>query len=245
MKNFHFFNKNALKKIYIRKKVKQKLLISLIAFFLTLLLFILPIYLTVPQTDLLTINTDKNTVKLNQNAPEKKKETEELAKEIPQEIFSSFDFTSLKQKNAQALNFDFLKNQQLNPRLSLSPIYPTIQNELGLSTSNAGNTLSTPSLNKYIQANKLDTKPELIYAPKPLYPFEADDIKGEIIVIDVHLLINKKGHVVKVDVVKSEYSHLFEKSILQTLIHWRFMPNTRNNIPVQWQARLPIQFKRE
>ncbi len=87
-----------------------------------------------------------------------------------------------------------------------------------------------------------DSSPVLVSYVKPFYPFRAREMGIEGVVV-VKLLVDEKGRVKKVKVLKSSPPGVFERSVISAVRSWRFIPAKEDGRPVPCWVVKPIKFK--
>ncbi|WP_028580510.1 energy transducer TonB [Desulfogranum japonicum] len=156
--------------------------------------------------------------------PEEHKQPKPLEKEKPkpsqQKIF--------KEKLQLALD--------LNPRLPKGPT--TLE-------------LPPPDLNlqgvsgdAIFEVGDLDAPLTTVARIPPLYPLKARrrGIEGW---VKVRLLVNEQGDVSGVTILEAQPDGIFEKSVRNCVVSWRFQPGTVDGVPVKAQVETVIHFTLE
>lgn len=92
-----------------------------------------------------------------------------------------------------------------------------------------------------LSLGELDNTPARLFAPQPPYPHEAKRRNIETSIL-AELLVDPKGNVLSVRIVKGKHRKLFEATVRKTLLRWRFKPGTQNGRPVQWRALVSVNF---
>jgi protein TonB len=91
---------------------------------------------------------------------------------------------------------------------------------------------------------EVDQMPTPIFKMKPIYPYRARrlNVMGE---VTVKFLVNEKGHVSKIKIVKSRPKGIFDESVLKTLPLWKFSPGKIRGHAVSTWVITTIEFKME
>lgn len=78
----------------------------------------------------------------------------------------------------------------------------------------------------------------------PIYPMIATrrGIEG---VVTVEFVVNEKGLVERLKIIKSSAGQIFDKSVFNCVSQWKFVPGTVGGNPVNTLARTSIRFKLE
>jgi len=87
------------------------------------------------------------------------------------------------------------------------------------------------------EAYELDTPPQPVVAPPPVFPYKAREqgIEG---VVQVKLLVRADGTVGRVMIMAARPEGLFEESVLKTVPQWRFKPGVVDGQEVtSWVVR--------
>lgn len=90
--------------------------------------------------------------------------------------------------------------------------------------------------------NEVDQIPTASMKARPVYPYRARrlNIEGE---VDVKFLVNGNGRVSRVTIERASPPNLFEKSVIQALGKWRFIPGKVDGRPVNTWVTTTIVFK--
>ena len=90
--------------------------------------------------------------------------------------------------------------------------------------------------------SEVDQIPTASVKTRPVYPYRARrlSIEGE---VDVKFLVDRNGRVSKISIERASPPHLFEKSVVQALGKWRFIPGKVAGRPVNTWVTTTIVFK--
>ncbi len=91
---------------------------------------------------------------------------------------------------------------------------------------------------------EVDQMPVPVFKIKPLYPYRARrlNIAGK---VDVKFLVDAKGLVSKISIIKATPSGIFEDSVLKAIATWKFFPGKVRNQQVSTWVITSIEFKPE
>ncbi|WP_394700180.1 TonB family protein [uncultured Desulfosarcina sp.] len=91
---------------------------------------------------------------------------------------------------------------------------------------------------------EVDQGPVATMKTEPPYPYRARRLRlsGK---VDVRFLVDAKGQVGRIAILKSDPPDVFDRSVLQTLSTWRFSPGTVSGRPVNTWVTTTIVFKLE
>ncbi len=84
------------------------------------------------------------------------------------------------------------------------------------------------------------TKPEIILAAKPFYPYSAisEQLKGEVV---VEFFVDPNGNAVNPKIHRSS-NHIFDEAAINAVLRTKFKPATKNGKPISAILRIPIVF---
>lgn len=90
----------------------------------------------------------------------------------------------------------------------------------------------------------VDHAPMVTARVPPLYPYHAkrQGIQGG---VTVRFLVDKKGRVSRISVIKAKPQNIFESSVLRSLARWRFRPGRKDGRPVDTWVETDILFELE
>ncbi len=88
----------------------------------------------------------------------------------------------------------------------------------------------------------LDSPPVLVTYVKPIYPWRARELGIEGTVV-VRIFVDERGIVRRVKIVKSSPPGVFERSVLEAVKSWKFIPARDGGRPVSCWIEKPIRFK--
>ncbi len=125
----------------------------------------------------------------------------------------------------------------INPDISTGIAIPPPPSEKKLKTTGYGRGLG-------FLESEVDQPPVLIAGIKPLYPYRARRLGIEGIVV-VKLLVDEKGKVKDVKILRSEPKGVFENAVIRAAKLWRFMPAKENGRNVPCWVIKPIRFRLE
>ena len=95
------------------------------------------------------------------------------------------------------------------------------------------------SASAYLSASQLDPGPRPLDDIEPLFPAEAGQQQGHVV---LRILVNEAGVVDDVAVVRSTPQGLFERSAIDAFAAARFSPGRRLGIPVKSQMTIEVDF---
>jgi periplasmic protein TonB len=100
------------------------------------------------------------------------------------------------------------------------------------------------SLKAFYGLEEVDQSPIATMKTKPPYPYRARRLRlsGT---VDVRFLVDVKGRVGRISILRSDPPDVFDRSVLQTLPTWRFSPGTVSGRPVNTWVTTTIVFKLE
>lgn len=89
---------------------------------------------------------------------------------------------------------------------------------------------------------QLDSAPEPVFQPAPVYPAKAQSggIEG---FVELEFVVTEEGGVKNVVVSASAPPGMFEQSAAQAVGRWRFRPGLRNGRPVRTRVRQTVNFQ--
>ncbi len=126
---------------------------------------------------------------------------------------------------------------ELNPRLPAAPdglIMPPMETF----------SLDGPTLKGLYEMGELDSPLTPIANIPPIYPMRA--IRGGIEGwVKVRFLVNNQGQVEQPRVVEARPEHVFEKSVVNCVLKWKFKPGTVEGVPVNTMVETIIRFELE
>jgi protein TonB len=93
-----------------------------------------------------------------------------------------------------------------------------------------------------IKGDKAATYPRYLRNPSPAYPKSELRRRREGLVI-LRVEVGTDGHPNAVSIEKSSGIKAFDRIARQTVRHWRFIPATRNGMPVNDTVQVPIHFQ--
>lgn len=107
-----------------------------------------------------------------------------------------------------------------------------------------GNGKGTGTATGVYDSENIDRPITPLVRTPPIYPMHARrlGIEGW---VKIKLLVSEKGGVENVEVIDSQPTNIFEKSVLQGVVLWRFLPPTVNGTPVKVLLKTTIRFKLE
>ena len=108
-----------------------------------------------------------------------------------------------------------------------------------LAAPGAKGPLAGPS---YLQLKEVDQRPAPITRIEPVYPPEAGQAEGRVV---VRLLINEDGGIDKIEIVAAEPPGLFERATIDAFGSARYQPALKSNVRVKSQITFEIRFFRE
>ncbi len=102
----------------------------------------------------------------------------------------------------------------------------------------------TQRLKDFYHQAEVDQTPMAIFKIRPLYPYRARrlNINGK---VDVKFLVNEKGYVSNIKILKSTPPGIFDDSVRKTLPSWKFSPGKIQGNPVSTWVITTIEFKLE
>ena len=97
---------------------------------------------------------------------------------------------------------------------------------------------------RVFDVEEVDDIPAVLYRKRPRYPRRARrlGITGR---VEVRFLVNSKGAVEKIEIVKAKPHGIFEKSVENALKRWRFRPGVRSGHKVSTWMKTTINFELE
>lgn len=125
----------------------------------------------------------------------------------------------------------------LNPRLPAAPgslIMPPIEKF----------SLDGPTLKDLYKVNELDSPLTPITNIPPIYPMRAmrRGIEGW---VKVRFLVNNEGQVMEPKVMDASPKSIFEESVINCVLKWKFKPGTVEGVPVNSMVETTIRFELE
>jgi protein TonB len=99
-------------------------------------------------------------------------------------------------------------------------------------------------LKAFYGLKEVDQTPVATMKTKPPYPYRARRLRlnGK---VDVRFLVDAKGRVERISILRADPPDVFDRSVLQTLSTWRFSPGTVSGRPVNTWITTTIVFKLE
>ncbi len=94
----------------------------------------------------------------------------------------------------------------------------------------------------YLQLKEVDRRPAPITRIEPVYPPEAGQAEGRVV---VRLLINEDGGIDKIEIVSADPPGLFEQATMDAFGSARYQPALKSNVRVKSQITFEIRFLRE
>ncbi len=106
-----------------------------------------------------------------------------------------------------------------------------------------GRTVALPQKEAFLPG-EVDTMPAPILNAKPIYPIRARrlNITGE---VEVKFLVDERGHVTKIDILKSTPAGVFDNAVFKALPSWRFSPGKICGEDVSTWVITTIKFRLE
>lgn len=101
-----------------------------------------------------------------------------------------------------------------------------------------------PVIQSKPQVGAVDHGPIITGRTPPLYPYHAKR-RGVEGVVSVRFLVNKKGRVSQLSIVKAIPPKIFENAVRRSVVRWRFRPGTNQGRPVETWVETDIVFKME
>ncbi|WP_027183242.1 energy transducer TonB [Desulfovibrio inopinatus] len=157
--------------------------------------------------------------------------------------------TSHKKKKANTVKKHKAKSQTTKTASQTAPVKSNATSSTSGGSKTPSGGRGTPggggnlgSTGSPLQASQLDRQPALVFAPQPEYPLKAKR-RGLRTKLRVRLLVDKGGHVKRVDILGGEYADIFSTNVRRALARWRFKPGTLKGKPVNWVAVLPVAFE--
>lgn len=95
----------------------------------------------------------------------------------------------------------------------------------------------------YLQT-QVDSIPAALSKDKPSYPYRARrmNVTG---FVEIRFLVNKKGRVQELEIIHAKPEGVFEESVRETVMGWRFNPGIKNNRSVATWMVTTINFEFE
>ena len=134
----------------------------------------------------------------------------------------------------KAPSFTAAMNNQISPGIAVSP--PTQEGSM----NSALGAFNTGKIG--FELGELDTPPLPIHRARPIYPFKARR-KGITGKVTVRFLVTSTGMVDKASILKAVPEKIFDQSVLDCIVKWRFKPGIFQGNPVATWVVLPISFK--
>lgn len=181
--------------------------------------------------DLKTIQVIR--VKHQETPPRKKEPPKPKPKEKPKELKTSL--TKIVRQ----------RPIRLKPRLpfELNPKLPTTPGSLIMPPMETFS-LDGPTLKGLYEMGELDSPLTPIANIPPIYPMRAmrRGIEGW---VKVRFLVNNQGQVQQPKIVAAKPENIFEKSVSNCLLKWKFKPGTVEGVPVNTMVETTIRFALE
>ena len=137
------------------------------------------------------------------------------------------------------------KPMRLKPRLpfELNPRLPSVPGSLVMPPME-NFSLDGPTLKGLYEIGELDSPLTPIANIPPIYPMRAmrQGIEGW---VKVQFLVTDQGQVQQPKVIAAEPENVFEKSVVNCVLKWKFKPGTVEGIPVNTMAETIIRFELE
>lgn len=108
-----------------------------------------------------------------------------------------------------------------------------------LAARDAEGPLSGP---RYLQLKEVDQRPAPITHINPVYPPEAGQVEGRVV---VRLLISENGGIDRIEIVSADPPGLFERATLDAFGNARYQPALKSNVRVKSQMTFEVRFVRE
>lgn len=187
------------------------------------------------QTDLEDIKAIQVIRIKRQETPPRKKEREKpKPREIPKKIKTTTPTRVIKQKDIT------LKPRlpfKLNPRLPATPgslVMPPMENF----------SMDGPELKGLYDMGELDNPLTPLVKIPPIYPMRAmrRGIEGW---VKIKFLVNTNGLVENPKVMEATPESIFDKSVINCVLKWKFKPGTVEGVPVNTMVETTIRFKLE
>ena len=186
------------------------------------------------QTDLEDLKTIQVIRVKHQETPPRKKELQKpKPKEKPREMKTAI--TNIVRQKPMRLKprLPF----ELNPRLPAAPgglIMPPMETF----------SLDGPTLKGLYEMGELDSPLTPIANIPPIYPMRAmrRGIEGW---VRVRFLVNNQGQVQQPRVMEAKPENIFEKSVINCVLKWKFKPGTVEGVPVNTMVETTIRFALE
>ncbi len=92
-----------------------------------------------------------------------------------------------------------------------------------------------------LNLNEVDQRPLLLSRVSPVYPDEARQqrITGK---VSVKFIVDRGGNVKNPAIIRSEPSDVFDQSVIEAVLKWRFKPAIHEGKPVNTRLIVPIRF---
>jgi protein TonB len=99
-----------------------------------------------------------------------------------------------------------------------------------------------PGLKDFYGSQEVDQIPLATMKTKPIYPYRARrlNLDGK---VDVRFLVDKRGWVGQISILRANPAKLFDSSVLKALSSWRFKPGMVRGTPVNTWVTTTIVFR--
>ena len=170
----------------------------------------------------------------HQETPPRKKE---LQKPKPKEEPRKVKTTPTQVVRQRRMNLKPRLPFELNPRLPAVPgslVMPPMENF----------SLDGPTLKGLYEMGELDSPLTPIANIPPIYPMRAmrRGIEGW---VKVRFLVTNRGQVQQPKVMAADPENVFEKSVINCVLKWKFKPGTVEGVPVNTMVETTIRFELE
>jgi protein TonB len=120
---------------------------------------------------------------------------------------------------------------------------PSLDLEINAKLTTGLNIAPPPALDGYGIAD-VDQGPMVKGRVPPMYPYYAkrQGIEG---VVSVRFLVDKKGRVTKLSIIRAQPPNVFENAVRRSVVRWSFRPGYKDGEPVDTWVETDIEFKLE